>query len=205
MLRSAGRFACIELALSVCAIASCEFSNFDGSPSDSDGDRPGARVEDLPECDEIESWDSSSAAFEEEVLRLTNEARAVGHDCDTEGSFGPAAPLTMNAILRCAARMHSLYMAETGDFNHVESENGSDPFDRIEHAGYEFRSAGENIAVGQTTPAEVVNGWLDSDGHCSNIMNPDYEELGVGHAIGSGLPVGGREAAYWTQAFGTQL
>ena len=58
---------------------------------------------------------------------------------------------------------------------------------------------GENIAVGQRDPEEVVSGWLESDGHCSNIMNPSFEDLGVGAAIGA---TDWGEGIYWTQNFG---
>lgn len=162
-----------------------------------DDDESGLSLGDLPACEEVESWDPAWAAFEDEVLRLTNQARARGHDCRSGGRFGPAEPLTMEPRLRCAARMHSAYMAETGDFGHVESRNGTDPFDRIELTGYRFSRAGENVAAGQRTPSEVVSGWLASDGHCANIMEPGYMHLGVGYAEGDGSAFG----TYWTQVF----
>jgi uncharacterized protein YkwD len=169
-----------------------------------DGDSRPVDLGDLASCQSVADWDPDWAAFEDRVLELTNAARAAGHDCDSEGKFGPAAPLAMNARLRCSARLHSGYMAETGDFDHVESKSGTDPFDRMEAAGYRFSSAGENIALGQRTPEEVVNGWLDSDGHCSNIMNRDFTEIGVGYAEGTAAPLGFQGTApYWTQNFGS--
>jgi uncharacterized protein YkwD len=160
---------------------------------------------DVPNCDEVADWDPSWASYEEEVVRLTNQARAAGHNCDSQGNFGPTGPLTMNNRLRCAARVHSYYMSKTGDFDHTESQDGSSPFDRMDDAGYRFRTAGENIALGQATPADVVASWLDSDGHCANIMNPDYEEIGVGFAVGTGKPIGSEQAPYWTQTFASPL
>jgi uncharacterized protein YkwD len=192
---------CILVA-HVCVWSACgELFDFDGDGL-SDEQVP---VVDIPSCQEVADWPAAWTEFEEQVLVLTNQARAAGHDCDTAGRFGPTGPLVMNERLRCAARVHSHYMSQTGHFDHVQPQNGSDPFDRIETAGYRFSSAGENIAVGQSSPAEVVAGWLESDGHCENIMSPDFSELGVGFAIGTGTPIGSAEAAYWTQAFGRPL
>jgi hypothetical protein len=67
---------------------------------DGNGDVP---LVDVPSCEEVADWDPDWAAYEDEVLRLTNQARAAGHDCDREGKFGPTDPLTMNNRLRCAA------------------------------------------------------------------------------------------------------
>ena len=154
-------------------------------------------------CNSVADWDPTWTQYEDEVLVHVNDARATGYNCDSEGRFGATTPLKMDPALRCAARLHSRYMGETGDFNHV-TRTGSDPFDRIEEAGYRFWTAGENIAYGSPTPSDVVDGWLDSDGHCRNIMAPDFEDIGVGY-----FPViednrwGSREAPYWTQAFGS--
>jgi len=57
----------------------------------------------------------------------------------------------------------------------------------------------ENIAAGQTTPEQVIQGWLDSDGHCANIMNANFEEMGVALATNSGI-----YGIYWTQVFAAQ-
>ena len=193
------RLVSCALLAHTCVLGACGDFFDDG---DGNSDVP---LVDVPSCEEVADWDPSWAQFEEDVLRLTNEARAAGHDCDSQGNFGPTGPLTMNNRLRCAARVHSYYMAQTGDFDHTESQNGSSPFDRIENAGYRFSIAGENIAVGQGSPAEVVAGWLDSDGHCANIMSPSYREIGVGFAVGTGRPIGSNEAPYWTQAFASPL
>ncbi|MET0343280.1 MAG: CAP domain-containing protein [Polyangiales bacterium] len=166
-----------------------------GTPIADAGPAPSGSV-----CPATDGWDAQAAAFEEQVLALTNAARAAGHNCDTKGNFGAAPPLTMQNQLRCAARLHSKYMATTGEFNHTQATTGKDPGARIREAGYQARTWGENIAWGQRTPADVVNGWLESDGHCANIMNPAFKQLGVGYALGART---GRQAPYWTQNFGT--
>lgn len=153
-------------------------------------------------CANVSTWDSGWTQFEEEVLMLSNEARAQGHNCDTEGVFDPTGPLTMNAALRCSARLHALDMGENDYFDHA-SQDGTSPFDRMAAAGYVGRAAGENIAMGQQTPRQVVDGWLDSDGHCSNLMNPIFTELGVGFwEADSGGGFARIPRKYWVQNFG---
>ncbi|MFN3199120.1 MAG: CAP domain-containing protein [Bradymonadia bacterium] len=150
------------------------------------------------DCADVEArWQDNWTEFEFEVLRLTNEYRAQGYNCDTQGEFGPAGPLEFNATLRCAARLHSEDMAMQNYFEH-DSLDGRTPFDRMRAAGYTGGWMGENIAAGQPTPQSVVAGWMDSDGHCANIMNPNFNELGVGffQAATARFPY------YWTQNFG---
>lgn len=161
-----------------------------------------ASASDLPSlalCAPARAWSDTAAQFEAEVLRLTNEARARGHDCGSQGRFGPTGALKAHPALRCAARLHSKYMAETGDFSHVESATQRDLAKRLSDVGYRASTWGENIAFGQRTPAEVVTGWLESDGHCRNIMSPSFTELGVGYVAASR---GTRATPYWTQNFG---
>jgi len=166
------------------------------------GGTGGDDVPDGETCAATESWDPAWVEFEEEVLRLTNEARAEGADCGAEGTFGAADPLTMSPILRCSARLHSMDMGEQGYFAH-DSQDGRSPFDRMADAGYMGRQMGENIAKGQQTPEEVVNGWIDSDGHCANIMNPGYTEIGVGYWEGEPENMFFNGNKLWTQNFGT--
>ncbi len=129
-------------------------------------------------------------AFETEVLELVNDVRAQGYNCGSMGSFGPAAPVESEGSLVCAARVHSKDMGDRDYFSHNTPE-GVSPFTRMANAGFSG-TGGENIAWGQTSPQAVMDSWLDSDGHCSNIMEPSYKWLGVGYYEGN----------YWTQNFG---
>jgi uncharacterized protein YkwD len=138
---------------------------------------PGGVVEGY--CDPTEGWSSSWAADEDEVLVLINEHRAEGAHCGGRSTFDPAAPLQMEPRLQCAARIHSLDMFERDYFSHTSPE-GDGPSLRIEAAGYDARGWGENIARGSQSPASVVALWMDSDGHCANIMAANYEHIGVG-------------------------
>jgi uncharacterized protein YkwD len=129
-----------------------------------------------------------------EVLALTNQARSKSRVCGST-TYPRANPLTANSRLQSAAQAHSKDMAKKNYFDHTNLR-GQSPFDRMEAAGYNYRAAGENIAAGQPTPAAVVQAWLDSPGHCRNMMNAGFTELGVGVATG------GRYGIYWTQNFG---
>lgn len=147
-----------------------------------------------PACDHLDAWDPQVEQMEETVLDLVNDHRASGANCGTEGQFGVADPLEMNTELRCAARLHSMDMAERDFFDH-QNPDGESPAERIAETGYmdspTDRMTGENIAYGSQTAEQVVQGWMDSDGHCANIMHPQYEEIGVG-----------KYDDYWTQKFG---
>jgi uncharacterized protein YkwD len=136
------------------------------------------------------------AAYEAEVLLLTNRIRATGTTCGAT-EYGPRPPLTANPKLGRASRQYARRMGEKDFFAHV-SPAGDDPGDRAEGAGYDWSSYGENIAAGYRTPREVVAGWHDSVGHCKNLMG-DFAHLGVGYAE----VAGSRYGSYWVQMFGT--
>jgi uncharacterized protein YkwD len=157
-------------------------------------------VPDTDLCSAVADWDPEWVQFEEEVLLLVNEFRSQPADCGEEGQFAPAAPLTMDPILRCSSRLHSLDMFERDFFEH-ETPDGVDPFERMAEAGFQGSRMGENIAQGQSTPEEVMDAWMESDGHCSNIMAPAFTLIGIGYEPGAGQR--GLGSNYWTQNFGT--
>ncbi len=158
-----------------------------------------ADVPDSEYCADVSDWSLADVEFELAVLEQVNLERARGATCGAE-VFGPASPLVMEPRLRCAARVHSLDMATTGFFDH-DNPQGQSPFDRMELAGYSFRAAGENIAAGQPSVAEVMGGWMASSGHCRNIMSPDFTQLGVGYVFLDG----NEYPHHWTQVFGAPL
>jgi uncharacterized protein YkwD len=138
-------------------------------------------------------------AFEEEVLKLVNQARNHGVRCG--GEKMPKVPaLVFNEKLRRSARKHAKDMGKKGYFSH-ESQDGSSPMERIEDQNYEGRAWGENIAAGQSTPREVMDSWLKSEGHCRNIMNKMFKEIGIGAVKVNDSPY----RMYWVQNFGTRL
>jgi len=142
------------------------------------------------------SWNVSWQAFECEVLSLTNQHRAEGAVCGGV-SMPPVGPLTRNAQLTTAAREHAQDMGDNNYFSH-DGLDGSTPFDRIQDAGFLGSPQGENIAAGQRTPLEVVNGWMASSGHCKNIMLAKFKYLGVGYYY----TAGGDYHHLWVQNFG---
>ncbi|WP_245872866.1 CAP domain-containing protein [Deinococcus planocerae] len=140
-----------------------------------------------------------SVPFETEVLRLTNQARARGWNCATLKEGGPALPpLTRDPKLEGAALAQSAGMALHGYFDHESPVDGSSPWLRVQATGFEAQTTAENIAAGQTTPQEVVDGWLRSPGHCRNIMG-DFTRLGVAYVNRPDSEYG----RYWTQVFAT--
>ncbi|WP_240377417.1 CAP domain-containing protein [Bacillus piscicola] len=130
---------------------------------------------------------ATESQFEQEVIRLTNEERA------KQG----LAPLKAYSELSDVARDKSKDMRDNGYFDHNSPNYGS-PFDMMETYGIDFRGAGENIAAGQRTPEQVVEGWMNSEGHRANILNKDFTHIGVGHVEG------GNYGHYWTQMFVTK-
>jgi uncharacterized protein YkwD len=132
----------------------------------------------------------------QEILALVNAARAEPRSCGME-RFGPAGPLRWNPALAEAALAHSRELATHHYFSHVERD-GSTPAMRVARAGYVWGRVGENIASGQRSPNEAVQSWLDSPGHCANIMNPGYTEMGAAYAVN---PANENRTAYWTQEF----
>lgn len=123
-------------------------------------------------------------ALENQVITLVNAQRAkVGLQ-----------PLKANWELSRVARYKSQDMAKKGYFSHTSPTYGS-PFNMMESFGIRFTAAGENIAMGQRTPQEVMNSWMNSSGHKANILNPSYNQIGVGLAKSS------NGTYYWTQMF----
>jgi uncharacterized protein YkwD len=136
-----------------------------------------------------------TAELREDTLAAVNQARASPRRCGDE-QFGRAPPLRLNTSLDRAAFSHSQDMARLRYFSHREG-NGSVVGDRALMAGYPWRTIGENIASGQRSAREAVDGWLASPGHCANIMNAAFVEMGIGYAVN---PI--RGTVYWTQVLG---
>lgn len=143
-----------------------------------------------------DGWPTTWSAFELEVLTRTNQERQRGAICDGE-TMPPVGPVALDTTLRLAARRHSQDMAARNYFEH-DTPEGVGPSGRAAAAGYRSRFVGENIAAGQVDPSRVMKAWMDSPGHCRNLMDPDYRVLGVGYFFEGG----DRYEHYWTQDFG---
>ena len=132
----------------------------------------------------------SNAIDRGKLLQLVNEARAKGCKCGNT-YYAPAAPVSWNDKLEKAARGHTDYMSTYNILSHT-GENGSRAGERINKAGYKWSEYGENIAAGYKTEEEVINGWLNSSGHCKNLMKPITKHVAVA-----------RNGNYWTQILAT--
>jgi uncharacterized protein YkwD len=133
----------------------------------------------------------------QKLLEAMNSARTQARQCGSQ-SFAATTPLAWNATLGSAAETHSRAMANHNFFDHKDRD-GRTPGDRAELAGYAGQQVGENISAGQDTVRKVVDGWLASPGHCANLMNPQYRELGAAYAVDPKSDAG----IYWTAMFGT--
>ena len=123
-------------------------------------------------------------SIESQVIQLTNQERA---------KYG-LKPFTANWELSRVARYKAMDMRDKNYFSHTSPTYGS-PFDMIKNFGLSYRSAAENIAAGQTTPAAVVKAWMNSPGHRANILSTSTNQIGVGYAKG------GSYGYYWVQMF----
>ncbi|GIO26606.1 CAP domain-containing protein [Ornithinibacillus bavariensis] len=123
----------------------------------------------------------SLSNFESDVVTLTNKERAQAG----------VPELQIDQSLSQVAREKSNDMQRKGYFSHTSPTYGS-PFDMMRDFGITYKAAGENIAQGQTTPADVVNAWMNSEGHRENILNPNFTHIGVGYDP---------DGQHWTQMF----
>ena len=144
-----------------------------------------------PYCESVSAWPSDAVGYEEDVFALVNKRRSEGANCGGQ-SFSATGPLDYDGSLICAARKHSQDMVNRDYFDHTNPD-GDGPGTRANQADFGSSFVGENIAAGQQTPEAVMAGWMDSPGHCSNIMNPDYEFIGIGYID-----------RHWTQVFGSK-
>lgn len=115
--------------------------------------------------------------FQAEFLALVNAARAQGAVCG-EKKMKPSRPLVWSASLALASSIHSEDMVTNNFFSHVSPRTGT-LSERIHGTGYQYDEAGENLAGGQTSIAKAVNDWLKSPSHCTNMLNPNFLELGA--------------------------
>ncbi|WP_415812704.1 CAP domain-containing protein, partial [Mesobacillus thioparans] len=119
--------------------------------------------------------------FESKVIDLTNEQRRKNG----------LPNLQPDTALSNVAQEKSNDMQAKNYFSHTSPTYGS-PFDMMRDFGVSYNSAGENIAMGQQSAEEVVNAWMNSEGHRKNILSPNFTHIGVGHTT---------QGNYWTQMF----
>ena len=137
---------------------------------------PGQKVN-IPEAAPLKT-------LEDEVVRLVN----------VERSKNGLPALGNNWQVARVARTKSQDMIDKNYFSHQSPTYGS-PFNMMENFGIKFSSGAENIAYGQKTAAEVMNGWMNSAGHRANILSRNITQIGVGCAKKA------NGTLYWTQMF----
>ncbi|WP_244264841.1 CAP domain-containing protein [Vreelandella boliviensis] len=130
------------------------------------------------------------------MLSLVNEARSQARQCGDQ-QFAAVESLTWSCKLEAAAKSHSQDMAENDYFSHTDP-NGAGIEQRVGNQDYLWQAVGENIAAGHASVSAVVEGWLDSPGHCRNIMNDAFTEMGMANTEDSES----RYSSYWTQTLG---
>lgn len=127
-----------------------------------------------------------------DVLNEVNALRARGCRCPDGKYYAPASALRWDEQLEAAAQAHADDMSRRHYFDHT-SLDGTSFSQRIRRAGYNWWVVGENIAEGYPTAHSVVEGWRNSEGHCANMMNAGFEDMGVG-----------KTGPYWVQDFGAR-
>ncbi len=128
----------------------------------------------------------SGDALRGEILRLVN----------VERERAGLTPVVHDQTLEDQATQYACEMIHYDFFAHENPFTGTQLRDRAEEFGYEYVMIGENLAAGQSTAAQVMNEWMNSEDHRDNILNPYFTELGVG------IRTGGRFGTYWVQEFG---
>ena len=136
-----------------------------------------------PEKPEKPSNPNGNLSIEREVARLVN----------IERQKAGLAPLTFSEEISKVARIKSQDMADKNYFSHTSPTYG-DPFEMMRTFGIKYGYAGENIAKGYRSATSVMNGWMNSSGHRANILNRNFNKIGVGYVEANGT-------TYWTQMF----
>ena len=157
--------------------------------------RPGEELpaqppEETPPAEEAPPQEEPDAP--EESGGVQEAAEAVASLVNAARRDAGLSELELDADLCAAAQARAQEIAQS--FSHTRPD-GSSCFTILEEFGISYRAAGENIAMGQRTPEEVMDGWMNSSGHRANILNGTFTSIGVGYYVD------GAGAAHWVQIF----
>ena len=152
------------------------------TPDGSQPENPGTPDNNQPENPSVPDTDTENANFVRQVVNLVNQERAKAG----------LSPVTADTSIQAAAQVRAKEIEKS--FSHTRPD-GSSFSTALTQQGVTYRGSGENIAWGQKTQEQVMNGWMNSDGHRANILNKNFTKIGVGyHQNASGTN-------YWTQLF----
>lgn len=144
-------------------------------------------------CEPTEAEEPAvTSSFKSDMLAQVNELRRSGCQCGST-YYPPVDPLSWNGLLEDAALRHSTDMQTKDIFDHRGSD-GSSFGDRVTATGYRWRAVAENIAGGYSDVNSAIQGWVESEGHCKNIMDANFTELGAA-----------KKGLLWTQVFAAPL
>ena len=131
------------------------------------------------------------------VIEALNAARAVPRTCG-DTPYPAAGALSWQPQAEQAALAQAQYLQRENQFSH-SGANGSTIGDRMSAAGYAWQAVGENLAAGYADFGAVLQGWLDSPGHCANVMNGSFVDVGVVLVQGT---ASNTYRTYWAMALG---
>jgi len=131
----------------------------------------------------------ATPAKQSDKAQVSNFAKQVAELVNKERAKAGLGPVQLDGALSNVALAKATDMSNNNYFDHTSPTYGS-PFDMMKKYGISFMTAGENIAMGQRSPEEVMTQWMNSEGHRQNIMNPAFTKIGVGFTNG-----------YWVQEF----
>lgn len=153
-----------------------------GTPDGSLPENPDTPDNNQPGNPSVPDNDTENADFVKQVVNLVNQERAKAG----------LSPVTADTSIQAAAQVRAKEIEKS--FSHTRPD-GSSFSTALTQQGVTYRGSGENIAWGQKTPEQVMNGWMNSEGHRANILNKNFTKIGVGyHQNASGTN-------YWTQLF----
>lgn len=151
-------------------------SDAPGSETPGSSEAPGGEAPSTPDSGDLQ-------AMRQGVLELVNAARAQNGK----------SPLTLDDALTDVAQLRAEEIVQS--FSHTRP-NGTSCFTAVEEAGISAGSMGENIAAGQSSPAAVMDSWMNSEGHRANILKGNFSSIGIGYVK---APSGYKH--YWVQLF----
>lgn len=144
-------------------------AEFPEAPAPEAPEPPAAETPDIPqEPDTDITEEDTSLSYAEQVVKLVNGERAKAG----------LSPLTLDADITAAANVRAQEIKQ--QFSHTRPD-GSSFSTVLKEQGISFRGSGENIAWGQKSPEQVMNGWMNSEGHRANILNKNFKNIGVGY------------------------